>query len=194
LSSLYVTNTRLRDFLTRLDTEFARPGQLYLVGESTQVFEGWRRWSPQIEFTADVAEQDRADFSRITGELAREMAIAVWEESPAQLVPLPDGYEDRARPARGELKHLSLFHFDSYSVAFRFVARGDEPDYHLVLTYLEQGWIVLEEMDSLLEGLLPRMTMETIAQDPAEFRRKYKGMLQMWKSVAPRTTHRVAAY
>jgi len=38
------------------------------------------------------------------------------------------------------------------------------------------------------------MTMETIAQDPAEFRRKYKGMTQMWHAVAPRTTHRITAY
>ena len=194
MKSVYATQATLSDFLARLDASFARPGRLYLIGESTQVFEGWRPWSSQIEFTARVAQQDRADFSLIVENLQREHAVVVVEESPEQLIPLPEGYEERARPASGELTHLELFHFDPYSVAFRFVARGDEPDYHLVLTYLERGWVTLDEMDSLLADLLPRMTMETIAQDPAEFRRKYKGMTQMWHAVAPRTTHRITAY
>jgi hypothetical protein len=33
----------------------------------------------------------------------------------------------------------------------------------------------------LLSGLLPQFNKETIAQDPAEFRRKYRGLLQMWR-------------
>jgi hypothetical protein len=75
-------------------------------------------------------------------------------------------------------------------VAFRFIARGDEPDYHLVLTYVEHGWITLEEMKARLAALLPRFTAETIQQDPAEFRRKYKGLLQMSEAVRARATHR----
>ena len=70
------------------------------------------------------------------------------------------------------------------------MARGDEPDYHLVLTYLEHGWMTVEEMQERLSALLPRLTAETIQQDPAELRRKYKGLLQMWEAVRPRTTHR----
>jgi hypothetical protein len=37
-------------------------------------------------------------------------------------------------------------------------------------------------MDRLLEDVLPRFTRETIAQDPAEFRRKYRGLCQMWRA------------
>ena len=85
---------------------------------------------------------------------------------------------------------LSLFHFDPYSVAFRFLSRGDEPDYHLVLTYLKHGWLKTDEMELKLGALLPRFTAETIQQDPAEFRRKYKGMLQMWRAGQAGRTHR----
>jgi hypothetical protein len=42
--------------------------------------------------------------------------------------------------------------------------------------------MTLGEMDRLLEGTLPRFTHETIAQDPAEFRRKYRGLYQMWRA------------
>jgi hypothetical protein len=37
-------------------------------------------------------------------------------------------------------------------------------------------------MNALLVDLLPQFTSETIQQDPAEFRRKYKGLLQMWRA------------
>lgn len=61
------------------------------------------------------------------------------------------------------------------------------------LTYVEHGWVTLEEMNERLEALLPRFTSETIQQDPAEFRRKYKGLMQMARAVRPRTTHRTTA-
>ncbi|MGH6692633.1 MAG: hypothetical protein ACREF4_18345, partial [Gammaproteobacteria bacterium] len=62
------------------------------------------------------------------------------------------------------------------------LARGDEDDYRTGLTFLRQGWMTVAEMDALLTELLPRFTRETIAQDPAEFRRKYRGLLQMWRA------------
>ena len=178
------------NFIARLDREFGRPGRLYLVGETTQVFEGWRPWTPRIEFTADVAVEDRSAFSRVARGLAENLGVSAIDESPGDVIPLPEGYEGRARGAAANAKYLALYHFDPYSVAFRFIARGDEPDYHLVLTYLEHGWITVEEMKERLSALLPRFTAETIQQDPSEFRRKYRGLLQMWEAVRPRTTHR----
>jgi hypothetical protein len=65
------------------------------------------------------------------------------------------------------------------------------PDYHLVLTFLDHGWLTLEEMESRLTALLPRFSMQTIQQDPAEFRRKYKGLLQMARAVRPGAIHRL---
>jgi len=186
----YVTGTVLANFIARLDREFGRPGRLYLVGETTQVFEGWRPWTPRIEFAAGVASEDRGAFARLARSLAAELGVSAIDEWPGDVIPLPEGYEGRARPAAAGARHLALYHFDPYSVAFRFIARGDEPDYHLVLTYLEHGWITVEEMKERLATLLPRFTAETIQQDPAEFRRKCQGLLQMWEAVRPRTTHR----
>ncbi len=190
-----VTRPILLDFITQLDAEFAHPGRLYLIGETTQLLEGWRTWTTQIEFTAEVDPQHQLDFSRIVSDLGERRNVAVVDESPADLIPLPDGHQARHRPIRvyggdGNLSHLSLHHFDPYSVAFRFIARGDEPDYHIVLTFLHEGWITVGEMDSQLEALLPLFTAKTIQQDPAEFRRKYEGLQQMWRSVQPRSTHR----
>ena len=82
------------------------------------------------------------------------------------------------------MSRLSVLHFDSYNTAFRLIARGDEPDYFVVIAFLERGWIELEEMDRKLADLLPQFTAETIQQDPAEYRRKNKGLRQLWKSVS----------
>lgn len=186
-----VTRPLLLDLLARLDAAFARPGRLLLVGETTLAYEGWRGWIDEITFTASVAPDDRPAFDEALREATDALSVAVWEEDPADIIPLPDGFGDRHRSiAEGPTQHLSLAHFDPYSVAFRYIARGDEPDYHLVLTLLDEGWITLDEMEAKLKALLPRFSMQTIQQDPAEFRRKYKGLLQMAHAVRPGTTHR----
>jgi hypothetical protein len=120
---------------------------------------------------------------------ARSMDVEVLDEYPGDLIPLPEGYEHRSRPV-ATIGRLEVRHFDPYSAAFRFLARGDEPDYHLVLAYLKHGWIEMDEMNLLLAQLLPHFSMDTIQQDPAEFRRKYKGLLQMAESIEPGTVHR----
>lgn len=188
-----INRTKVTDFVQRLDATFGRPGRLYLIGETTQVVEGWQRWTEEIEFTAEVAPKNRVDFEAAVEQVQRDLGIDVWDESPADVIPLPDGYEERARPVEGmHTEHLQVAHFDPFSVAFRFIARGSEPDYQLVLGYLEHGWMTIEEMDARLGDLLPRFTQETIQQDPAEFRRRYKGLLQMARALRPGTTHRHA--
>lgn len=194
---ILVTQSLLHTFLARLDAAFGRAGRLYLVGESSLVFEGWRGWTDHVAFTADVAPEDRAAFDAAVAAVQRALGVAVLDESPADLIPLPDGYRDRAVPAAGAgdgyggaAEGLAVFHFDPYSVAFRFIARGDEPDYHLVLLMREKGWVTFEEMDARLAALLPRFSMATIQQDPAEFRRKYKGLRQMAGTLRAGQTHR----
>lgn len=182
----------IESFITRLEAAFGRPGSLYVAGEATPVLEGWSRWTELLTYTADIEPEDRTDFARAVDEAQAALDIPVLEESPADVIPLPDGYMARCRPARfgnREIRHLQVYHFDPYSVAFRYIARGDEPDYHLVLAFLKQGWIEMDEMNRLLAELLPRFTCENIQQDPAEFRRKYKGLCQMWHAQQSNKIH-----
>lgn len=177
----YVDRPTLETFLARLGASFARPGRLYLVGETSHVFEGWRERTEQLTFAADVAPTDRPAFEEAVRSLQAQLGIPMLEESPGDVIPLPAGHQARARPA-GMFGALEVYHFDPYSVAFRLIARGDEPDYHAVLAYLRCGWLSVNEMNTLLADLLPQFTSDTIQQDPAEFRRKFKGLLQMWRA------------
>ncbi len=185
--SRLITRDVLSDFLARVSEKFGGAGIVYLIGESSQVYAAWRDWTAQIDLASEVS--DPKAFATALGAAARKMNVAVIDEFPGDLIPLPEGHERRFRTA-GKVGDLEIRHFDPYSTAFRFIARGDEPDYHLVLTYLKYEWIDQEEMDRQLDRLLPRFSVETIQQDPAEFRRKYKGLLQMAQSIEPGTVHR----
>jgi hypothetical protein len=77
---------------------------------------------------------------------------------------------------------LEVLGFDPVSVAVRLVARGDEPDYRTVLALLRHGWLTMGDLESALAEVLPRFSEERIQQDPAEFRRKFKGLQQMWRA------------
>jgi len=174
----------LIDFLTAVAGGGAS-GRVYLVGETSQLLEGWCRRVNRLalavepDFSADALRRAVHAVSDL-----RDIAV-VWE-SPGDVIPLPDDYEARSRDTGLSFDHgvFAVSHFDPYSVALRAVARGDEPDYRLVLGYLRHGWIEPDRMDALLEDVLPRFTNETISQDPAEFRRKYKGLMQMWRAEA----------
>ena len=191
-----VTRFVLQDFLDAAAHSYAasapeqgRAGRLLLLGETSQVLEGWRSWTDAVRLYADVAH--RPEWDAAAARTAAQFGVAIKQEFPGDLLPLPAGAEQRHRLVRDLADSgLSLWHFDPYSVAFRHVARGDEPDYHIVLAYIKYGWIEKEEMDERLTALLPEFSMETIAQDPAEFRRKYKGLLQMGDRLEPGTVHR----
>jgi len=183
----YVDRATIEAFLTRLGAEFPRPGRLYLIGETTQVYEGWRERTPRLAFAVEMASGDRLAFDEIVRRFQDQTGIEVFEEAPSDVIPLPAGYATRARSLASS-GALQVYHFDPYSVAFRLIARGDEPDYGVVIAFLQHGWLAVAEMNALLADLLPRFTDETIQQDPAEFRRKLKGLLQMWRAAQPEAT------
>jgi hypothetical protein len=184
----YVDRRGIQEFLSRLGAAAARSGRLSLVGETTHAFEGWRERTDRLACAVEVTARDRIALADAIREFQTETGVEVLEESPGDVIPLPAGYQTRARPV-GRYGVLDVFHFDPYSVAFRLIARGDEPDYQAVLVYLEHGWLDLDEVNARLVDLLPRFTNETIQQDPAEFRRKWKGLLQMWRAAQPARVH-----
>jgi len=184
-----LTRPAIHEFLVAVENRLLLPARLYLVGESSLVVEGWREWTDQIVYTAEAADLVR--LRQIIQELAVQAGIRLICESPADVIPLPQGYPRRARnwhiEGRPSPARLELFHFDPYSTAIRLIARGDEPDYRVALEFLRQGWIQLSEFDLQLAELLPRFSAEAIQQDPAEFRRKYKGLRQMWLALRDRS-------
>ena len=154
------------------------PARLYLVGRTSHLAEHWRERVPWFELAGDSGAIEMA-----VREAAAALELAIVWESPADVIPLPAGWDQRARPAPPDVVGaggpLDALHFDPYSVVLRLIARGDEPDYVAALAYLRCGWVEPARLEALLAEVLPRFTNETLAQDPAEFRRKFRGLRQL---------------
>ncbi len=190
----------------------AAPARLYLVSRTSHLAEGWCDRVPAFELAGDAhlrqsygGQAGGAALGEAVHEAARALGVALVWESPADVIPLPAGWEERslradlsavglpkaealakaARPAMvgedGTGNALELRHFDPYSVVLRLIARGDEPDYVAALEYVLHKWVEPARLESLLGEVIPRMTTQTLAQDPAEFRRKFKGLRQLYR-------------
>lgn len=158
----------------------AGAARLYLIASTSHLAEGWRERVARFELTGDPGA---ATLERAVRDAASALDVAVVWESPSDVIPLPSGSLERARPVPlkvgGPGGPLEVLHFDPYSVVLRLVARGDEPDYLAALEYLRHGWVDLGRLDALLAEVVPSFTSETLAQDPAEFRRKFRGLRQL---------------
>ena len=155
--------------------------KLYLVGGTSHLAERWRERVPRLEFAGSPGGV--AALAEAVREAGAALELAVVWESPADVIPLPAGSAERARWVPPEVSgagdRLEVLHFDPYSVVLRLLARGDEPDYVAALEYLRRGWVEPARLEELVAEVLPRFTSETLAQDPAEFRRKLKGLRQL---------------
>ncbi len=169
--------------LGRLAQGLGAPARVYLVAATSQLAEGWRDAVPQAELAGDAEAQRAATWA------AGHLGLALVWESPEDVIPLPAGHVERARPVAphvlGAIDGLEVRHFDPYSVVLRLVARGDEPDYVAALEYLRHGWVAFDHLEALLDEVLPRFTNATLQQDPAEFRRKFRGLRQLWRATGP---------
>ncbi|HEY4667464.1 MAG TPA: hypothetical protein VIH26_09205, partial [Anaerolineales bacterium] len=144
-----LTRPAIHAFLAAVEDRLHSPARLYLIGESSLVVEGWREWTDQLVYTAEAA--DRTQLREAIEAVATQQGIRLVCESPADIIPLPRGHERRGRPwhieGRTSPARFELFHFDPYSTAIRLIARGDEPDYMVVLAFLRLGWIQVSELD-----------------------------------------------
>jgi hypothetical protein len=160
------------------------PARLYLVSRTSHLAEGWCDRVPTLELAGDAGQAGSVELGEAAREAGRALDVDVVWESPADVIPLPAGWEERSLTAtigQGDTGNaVELRHFDPYSVVLRLIARGDEPDYVAALEYVLHGWVEPARLESLLSEVVPRMTNQTLAQDPAEFRRKFKGLRQLY--------------
>jgi len=186
-----VTRPRLRQLLAEVADRVRSPARLLLVGDSALVAAGLQEWTDRLVYATDADEP--AELAPSILEIAAREGVVVQHESPADVLPLPEGFEGRARKLEGAAPSaaLEVVGFDPVSVAVRLVARGDEPDYQTVLAFLRHGWVTMSDLERALAEVLPRFSEDRIQQDPAEFRRKFKGLQQMWRALCAPAASRV---
>ena len=176
----------LQALIADVGQDLAGSGCLYLLGQTSHLAAGWRSEVERFDLAGEPLAGDLRALRDAVHASASRLGTAVAWEHPGDVIPLPDGAADRVRPTDlnplGSVDGLTVRHFDPYSVVFRAIARGDEQDYRTALGYLAGGWVTIDGLETSLERTLSRFTKETILQDPAEFRRKFRGLRQMWRA------------
>lgn len=99
-------------------------GECYLIGGATAVLLGWRATTVDVDIKLEP-EQD--EVLRAIPHIKETLAINVELASPADFIPLPQGWRDRSAPIAREGR-LSFRHFDFYSQALAKLERGHAQD------------------------------------------------------------------
>ena len=175
-----VNRHRIEEFLNQLGKRFRGAGQVYLVGGTTMVYEGFSTQTLDIELTFELNPADHTDFIRVVRELKEELHVNVEEASPGHFIPLPSGYETRCQ-FLGRYGGLEVFHFDLYSMALSKIERATAEDFSDVLALLKRNWIQIEMLEETFREILPRYATESLKGDSREFEQKFVALKKMWE-------------
>ncbi len=172
---------RIEFFLQRLGERFRYPARIYLVGGSTLVYERFRQQSLDVDITFSVANEHHGELLRAIKDLKHQLSINVEEASPADFIPLPGGFAERAVYV-GRYGQLDVFHFDLYSIALSKIERNTELDRADVLALLHSGRIEMAKLQQCFDEIIERYGTQSLRQDPARFRRNFESLKRAWEN------------
>jgi uncharacterized nucleotidyltransferase DUF6036 len=163
---------RLRRFMRALGHAAVADGDCYLAGGATAVLLGWRATTLDVDLRLEP-EQDEL-FGAIAS-LKDELSINVELASPADFIPLPDGWRDRSIFVTHEGR-ITFRHFDPYSQALAKLERGHSQDLGDVRELLDRGLVEPERLRAAFDEIEPRLDRFP-AVDPPSFRRAVEHFL-----------------
>jgi hypothetical protein len=129
---------RIQRFLEALGREARRDVRVYLVGGTSAVLFGWRPATIDIDLV--MQPEDDALLRAIVG-LKESLQINVEMASPADFIPVPEGWEDRGTFI-ARIGRVTCYHFDLYAQALAKVERGHRQDLEDVAEMVRRGLIV----------------------------------------------------
>jgi len=151
--------------LAALDAAAEEEGVCYLVGGATAVLTGWRATTVDVDLKL-VPDQDAV--LRAIPALKDELQINVELASPADFIPLPDGWQERS-PLVECRKRLTFCHFDPYSQALAKFERDHTRDRGDVQALVRSGLVDPERLWSYFREIEPAL-YRFPAIDPTAFR------------------------
>ncbi len=156
---------RIRRFMKTFGLAAPRAGTCYLTGGSSAVLYGWRATTVDVDIALEP-EQD--ELLRALPQIKDQLAINVELASPADFIPLPEGWRERSPLVTTEGK-LAYRHFDLVSQTLAKLERAHRRDLDDVSAMLNGGLVdaaAVREAYDAIEGELYRFP----AVDPRAFR------------------------
>jgi hypothetical protein len=157
---------RIRLFMRALGAAATRDGDCYLAGGTTAVLLGWRATTIDVDM-ALVPVQD--ELLRAIPAIKEQLRVNVELASPADFIPLPEGWQERS-PSVGREGKLGFHHFDPYSQALSKLERGHARDLEDVRAMLDRGMVEPGRLEALFDEIEPQL-YRFPAIDPGSFRR-----------------------
>lgn len=128
---------RIERFLEALGRAATRDIRVYLVGGTTAVLLGWRATTIDVDL---VMQPEDDALLRVIVELKESLQLNVELASPADFLPIPEGWEARSRFIR-QLGRLAVYHYDLYAQAMAKVERGHRQDLEDVQEMIARGLV-----------------------------------------------------
>jgi hypothetical protein len=156
---------RIREFMRLLGAAADEEADVYFTGGATAVLIGWR--STTIDVDVKFVP-DRDALLRALPAIKDELRINVELASPADFIPLPEGWTERSLSIHREGR-LSFHHFDPYAQALAKIERAHDRDLADVKALVEAGLVDPARALELFAGIEPEL-YRFPAIDPAFFR------------------------
>jgi hypothetical protein len=160
---------RIHAFMVALAASVTGVHTVYLVGGATAVLEGWRSSTIDIDIALPPGA-DADDLLRALPAIKDELELNVELASPADFVPVPAGWAERARSV-GRQGDVTFLHYDPYAQALAKLERGHDRDLEDVGELLRRGLVDRERLAACFDEIEPEL-YRFPAIDPASFRRR----------------------
>jgi len=156
---------RIQRFMKALGAAAREPGTCYLVGGTSAVLLGWRPTTVDVDILLEPEEDEAL---HAIAEIKNSLAINVELASPADFIPVPEGWRDRSSFVAQEGK-LTFRHFDLVSQALAKLERGHRRDLEDVSIMLDRGLVAGEQLRLAYDAIEPEL-FRFPAVDPVSFR------------------------
>jgi hypothetical protein len=144
---------RIGRLIRALGAEAATEGAAYLTGGATAVLLGWRETTIDVDIVF-LPEQDGV--LRAIPRLKDELRVNVELVSPADFLPVPEGWEDRSVFVARE-GQLSFYHFDPYAQALAKIERAHAQDIEDVRELVARGLVDPARARTYFEEIEPEL-------------------------------------
>jgi len=156
---------KLERFMAALGERVHGEGIVYLTGGATALLQGWRDATIDVDIKPDP---EPPGLFEAIARLKDELDINVELASPDQFIPPVPGWRERSVFIE-RYGRISYYHYDPYGQALSKLQRGHERDLADVRSFVREGWVDLEELQTSFTAIEP-MLVRYPAIDAPEFR------------------------
>jgi hypothetical protein len=158
---------RIRRFMRALGAAAREEAVCYVTGGGTAVLVGWRATTVDVDIRL---EPESVDLLRELSRLKNELRINVELASPADFIPLPEGWRERS-PFAADEGNVVFRHFDPLSQALAKLERAHARDLGDVEALIDAGLVERGRLLEAFDEIEPEL-FRFPAVDPRAFRRR----------------------